>query len=64
MCRAGITTHDKQFCNMFALRYNDDPYPDIPSNLPALCRSFNLKNRIINKHFTGTFVNICCFVQG
>ncbi len=46
-------------------RFDTNPSLEVLHNLPAFCRSFNFENQTLNKHFTGTFVNIlCCFVLG
>ncbi len=50
--RAGITA-----CNILSSRFNSDQSPEVSSTVPAFCRTFNVDNQTINKHFTGTFVN-------
>ncbi len=51
ICRAGIITYDNQFCDIFALQFEDDLSPDVLCTLPAFCRSSNFENLIINKQF-------------
>ncbi len=51
------------FAIMFAPKYDDNPIPKVSSNVSTFCRSFNVENQTLIKHFTCTSVNML-FLQG
>ncbi len=59
--KVGITVFDNQFNNILA--HKCDPSLKVSSDVPAFCTTFYF-NQTINKHFSGTFVNICYFMLG
>ncbi len=60
--RADITTIGNRFSDILTHRFTTHPSLEIWSNLRAFCRCFIVENQTINKHFTGTFVNIYYFM--